>query len=85
MPRPKAKILMTPTPTKADEIAAIKQIVQQLGRDSYLGPWLQDALPYLADTLRSDIPPVPAFQLHQQGAAERDLGILSWQKAQLEA
>ena len=71
--------------TKAEEISAVKHLADQLGPHSYLGPWLQDALPYLSDTLRSDIPPISALQLHQLATADRVLGLMTKQQAQLEA
>ncbi len=49
---------MTQAPTKADEISAVRQLADQLGAYSYLGPWFQDALPFLLDSLRSDIRPI---------------------------
>jgi len=76
---------MTPEPSKADELSAIKHLADQLGPNSYLGPWLQDALPYLCDSLRSDIPPISALQLHQQATADRVEGLLTKQQAQIEA
>ncbi len=71
--------------TKADELTAISHLATQLGPDSYLGSWLQDALPYLTDSLRSDLIPISAFQLNQQATEDRVLGFVARQKAQLEA
>ena len=76
---------MTQALTKAEEISAVKHLADQLGAHSYLGPWLQDALPYLSDTLRSDIPPISALHLHQLATADRLLGLMTKQQAQLEA
>ena len=76
---------MTKALTKADELAAVSRLATQLGPDSYLGPWLQDALPYLTDSLRSDIPPISALQLYEQATEDRLLGFVARQKAQLEA
>jgi cell division septum initiation protein DivIVA len=76
---------MTKALTKADELSAISHLATELGPDSYLGPWLQDALPYLTDSLRSDIPPISALQLHEQATEDRLLGLVARQKAQLEA
>jgi len=76
---------MTKALTKADEPSAVSHLATELGPDSYLGPWLQDALPYLTDSLRSDIPPISALQLHEQAAEDRLLGFVTRQKAQLEA
>lgn len=76
---------MTKPLTKAEELSSISHLATELGPDSYLGPWLQDALPYLTDCLRADIPPISALQLHEQAAEDRLLGFVARQKAQLEA
>ena len=76
---------MTQALTKADELSALRCLAEQLGPHSYLGPWLQDALPYLGDSLRSDIHPISARQLHQQATADRVLGLMTMQQAQTEA
>lgn len=76
---------MTQALTKADELSALRRLAEQLGPHSYLGPWLQDALPYLSDSLRSDIHPISARQLHQQATADRVLGLMTMQQAQTEA
>jgi hypothetical protein len=76
---------MTKALTNADELSAVSRLATELGPDSYLGPWLQDALPYLADSLRSDIPPISALELHEQATEDRLLGFVARQKAQLEA
>ena len=71
--------------TKAEELTAISRLAEQLGPHSYLGQWLQDALPYLSDSLKSDIHPISALQLHQQATADRVLGLMTMQEAQTEA
>jgi cell division septum initiation protein DivIVA len=76
---------MTQDLTKSDELSAVRHLADNLGPNSYLGPWLQDALPYLSDSLRSDIQPITALQLHQQATTDRALGLLSKQQAQAEA
>jgi len=76
---------MTQALTKADELSALRHLAEQLGPHSYLGPWLKDALPYLSDSLRSDIHPVSALQLHQQATDDRVQGLLTMQQAQIEA
>ena len=76
---------MTQALTKADEISALRRLAEQLGPHSYLGPLLQDALPYLTDSLRSDIYPISARQLHQQATDDRVLGLMTMQRAQTEA
>ena len=75
---------MTQALTKADELSALRRLAEQLGPHSYLGPWLQDALPYLSDSLRSDIHPISALQLHQQATADRVLSLMTKQQAQIE-
>jgi len=77
--------LMTQVLTKAEELCALSRLADQLGPHSYLGPWLQDALPYLSDSLRSDIHPISARQLHQQATADRVLGLMTMQQAQTDA
>jgi len=76
---------MTQALTKADELSEVSRLAEQLGPHSYLGPWLQDALPYLSDSLRSDIHPISALELHQQANADRVLGQITKQQAQTEA
>ena len=76
---------MTQSLTKAEELSALRHLAEELGPNSYLGPWLQDALPYLSDSLRSDIQPVSALQLYQQATDDRVQGLLTMQQAQIEA
>ena len=78
-------VYMTEQLSKAYELSAVSKLADQLGSNSYLGPWLQDALPYLSDRLRSDIPPTSALHLHQQASADRVLGLKTKQEAQIEA
>ena len=61
---------MTATITKTDELAAVRQLAEHLGPESYLGPWLAGALPMLQDYLRSDIAPPEADRL--LGQSQRD-------------
>ena len=76
---------MTQTLTKEEELSALRHLAKQIGLHSYLVPWLQDALPYLSNSLRSDINPLSAIQLHQQATDDRMQGLLTKQKAQNEA
>lgn len=76
---------MTQALTKADELSALRKLAEQLGPNSYLGPWLQGALPYLIDSLKSDIYPVSALQLHQQATADCLQGFKTRQQAETEA
>jgi len=61
----------TTTPTKAEELAAVLALADQLGPHSYLGPWLRDALPWLADQLRSDLVPQRAQAMTEEAARLR--------------
>jgi len=72
------------SPTKAEEIEAMRSLVDRLGPDSYLGPWLRDALPFLADCITCDLPPLSAAELLQQAAADRLAAYRLRQEAQLE-
>ena len=71
-------------PTKAEEIEAMRSLVERLGPDSYLGPWLRDALPFLADCITCDLAPLSAADLQQQAAADRLAAYCLRQEAQME-
>jgi len=47
--------------TKSEEIAAIKQLAEKLGPDSYCGPWLLSQLPGIEADIRSDIRPMHSY------------------------
>jgi hypothetical protein len=54
---------MTATITKTDELTALRQLIDTLGPESYLGPWLADAFDHLAADIRADMAPLnPADQ-----------------------
>jgi cell division septum initiation protein DivIVA len=76
---------MNDPPTKDEEIQAVWRIADELGPKSYLGPWLKDALPFLAASITSDMAPVPAQQMHQQATVDRVEGLACKQQAQIEA
>ena len=57
--------------TKLDELARVAELAQALGPETYLGPWLRDALPYLRDCLQSDFLPDSALNMHNQAAMAR--------------
>jgi cell division septum initiation protein DivIVA len=76
---------MTQALTKAEELSALRRMAEQLGPHSYLGPWLQDALPYLSESLRSDIHPISARLLHQQATDDRVQGLVTMQQARIQA
>jgi hypothetical protein len=76
---------MNDLPTKDEEIRAVWRIADELGPKSYLGPWLKDALPFLAASITSDLVPISAHQMYQQAAADRVDGLACKQQAQIEA
>jgi len=49
---------METTPTKTDELAALRRLIDELGPDTYLGPWLADAFDHLAADIKADIQPL---------------------------
>jgi len=49
---------VTCTTTKADELTALRRLIDELGPESYLGPWLADAFDHLAADIRADIAPL---------------------------
>lgn len=81
--------MTTATHTKAEELAAVRALAQQLGPLSYLGPWLTDALPWLEDQLRCDYTPQRARAMAEEAARVRAEAacdaIAMRQSAQLEA
>ena len=42
--------------TKQSEIDALRDLATRLGPESYIGPWILDSLPWIADQMRSDMP-----------------------------
>ncbi len=45
---------------KQDEVDALRDLACRFGPESYLGPWILDSLPWLADQILSDIQPQTA-------------------------
>jgi cell division septum initiation protein DivIVA len=76
---------MNDPPTKQQEINALQRISTELGPNSYLGPWIRQSLPYLADAIKSDVPPISAFQLYEHASMDRIAAAASKQVAQQEA
>lgn len=76
---------MNDPPTKDEEIQAVWRIADELGPKSYLGPWLKDALPFLAASITSDMIPISAQQMHQQATADRVDGLACKKQVQIEA
>jgi len=42
--------------TKEQEIKTLQATAKKLGPDSYMGPWLTRALPFIESAMRSDMP-----------------------------
>ena len=76
---------MHDSPTKEQEINALLQMATDLGPNSYLGPWIRQSLPYLADAIKSDVPPISACQLYELASTDRIAAAASKQVAQQEA
>ncbi|MCP9808847.1 hypothetical protein KBY58_05320 [Cyanobium sp. HWJ4-Hawea] len=76
---------MNEPPTKDQEIKVLQKMSDGLGPDSYLGPWIRQSLPYLADAIRADVPPISAFELYEQASADRLAAAASRQIAHQEA
>ena len=52
--------------TKAEEIAILVEAASRLGSNSYLGPWLRENIPFLSDSINSDIVPLSADSAHRE-------------------
>lgn len=68
------------TVTKEQEIAILRETAQRLGPCSYMGPWLAESLPWLADTIACDVFPRSiesahkvAEQMKQRGRDEAEV------------
>jgi hypothetical protein len=53
------------TPTKTEELAALRQLIDTLGPESYLGPWLADAFDHLAADIRADMQPLNPMEQYR--------------------
>jgi hypothetical protein len=53
------------TPTKTEELAALRQLIDTLGPESYLGPWLADAFDHLAADMRADMQPLNPMEQYR--------------------
>ena len=73
---------MNDPPSKAEEISAIRKLALMLGPKSYLGPWLKASLPFLEDSIKSDLSPPLAEDLYQQSAAHRIAALAVRQEAE---
>ena len=47
--------------TKNEELSILRDAIARLGPNSYLGPWLEDQLPWIESDMRSDIPPMSSY------------------------
>ena len=47
--------------TKDQELEILRDAIARLGTNSYLGPWLEDQLPWIESDMRSDIPPMSSY------------------------
>jgi hypothetical protein len=62
---------MINTPTKTEELEGLRALIDRLGPDSYLGPWLLDAFDQLADQVRADMTPLSAAEQYRIATQHR--------------
>lgn len=55
--------------TKADELSTLDVAIEQLGEDSYLGPWLRQVRDSVTSDIRSDIFPTITIAACQDACA----------------
>jgi len=63
--------MMITTPTKTEELEGLRALIDRLGPDSYLGPWLLDAFDHLEANIRADIPPLNAMDQYRIATKQR--------------
>ena len=73
---------MNDPPSKAEEISAIRKLALMLGPNSYLGPWLTESLPFLENSIKSDLSPPLVEDLYQQSTADRIAALAVRQEAE---
>ena len=56
--------------TKQAELDILRDTIARLGPNSYLGPWLEDQLPWIESDMRSDIPPMSSYSQSRAVRAE---------------
>lgn len=56
--------------TKQAELDILRDAISRLGPNSYLGPWLEDQLPWIESDMRSDIPPMSSYSQSRAARAE---------------
>jgi cell division septum initiation protein DivIVA len=71
--------------TKAEEIAVLLDAAAKLDSNTYLGPWLRESIPFLLDTIRSDIAPLSADSAHRQYKAIVDEAMAKAQQIEEDA
>lgn len=63
--------MITTTPTKSEELEALRALGERLGPSSYLGEWILETLPYLSDCLSRDFIPESAEKMAGDAAIAR--------------
>jgi hypothetical protein len=59
------------TPTKTEELEGLRALIDRLGPDSYLGPWLLDAFDHLEASIRADVAPPNAMDQYRIATKQR--------------
>lgn len=54
--------------TKAEEIAILRKAAEQLGPNSYCGPWLEEEIPLIESDIRGDQSPRASFREARRNA-----------------
>jgi hypothetical protein len=68
--------------TKAEEIEILRTAAQQLGPNSYLGPYIADQIPYLEEMIRQDIFPI-SFEAMTTLCKERIDEVTQWEQRKI--
>jgi cell division septum initiation protein DivIVA len=71
--------------TKQNEIDILRAAANQLGADSYCGPWLSQQIPAIEKEIRSDYNPTADFNATQRDCAQAKENAEAWAKDKLEA
>jgi uncharacterized membrane protein len=58
--------------TKEEEISILRDTIERLGPDGYLGQWLTSSLPGIASWIRNDMYPPTAEQIAATSQIDRD-------------
>jgi len=51
--------------TKDQELQTVRDAIDKLGNNSYLGPFLREQMPFFESALRSDMLPTPLSEAHK--------------------